>query len=143
MLKKSDLAMKKNQQVWEKLNVEKYTFSEFKKTYNLKNKVTSNIKLQEVLNNVRLHLKLYTTEFIFATKSSIVNIQPKRGTHWLLFVHKYFFVSYFCAHPNILGYSKSKHGKCIYSEYQIQKELPFVDVLVLLFFIYLFFSNGF
>ena len=125
--------MKKNQQNLEKLNVELYTFSEYKKTSNLKNKVTSNIKLREVLNNIRLHLKLYTTEIIFATKTSIVNIQPKRGTHWVDFVHKYFFVSYFCAHPSILGYSKRKNGKCIYSEYQIQKELPFVDVLVLLF----------
>ena len=120
-----------------------YTFLESKLIFNLKNKVTSNIKLQEVLNNLRLHLKLYTTESIFSKKSSIVNIQPKRGTHWVDFVHKYFFVSYYCAHLKFLGYSKSKNGKCIYSEYQIQKELPFVDVLVLLLLVYFSLSNGF
>ena len=55
---KSDLALKENQQIMEKLNVHVYKFSESKITFNLKNKVTSNIKLEEVLNHLRLHLNL-------------------------------------------------------------------------------------
>ena len=34
-----------------------YTFSELKSTFNLRNKTTSNIKLQQVSNNLALHTK--------------------------------------------------------------------------------------
>ena len=59
----------------------------------------------------------------FSTNDGIFNRHPIKGTHWLCFIKDCYFDSY--------GFSplekkfhktyKNKHGKGIYSEYQIQK----------------------
>ena len=59
------------------------------------------------------------------TPSGIVNLHPSVGTHWVLYIKKYYFDSYGCPPPlNILSFIKSG----IYSEYQIQELLQKNDV---------------
>ena len=55
---------------------------------------------------------------IFTTTSGILNLHPTKGTHWVMFVNEFYFVSYGCPPPtNILNHIKKGN----YSEYQIQK----------------------
>ena len=104
------------------------TFNEFIKKYNLKNKATSNIKIYEVLKKIGLDSKtgIYLRDGDFLTNDGIVNLHPSRGTHWVLYVKDCYFDSYGCPPPKkLLNYLKNKNKKCIYSEYQIQKNDSF------------------
>ena len=104
------------------------TFNEFIKKYNLKNKATSNIKLYEVLKNIRLDTKvgIYLRDGLFSTDIGILNLHPSRGSHWVLYIKDCYFDSYGCPPPKqLLNYLKNKHKKCIYSEYQIQENDSF------------------
>ena len=54
----------------------------------------------------------------FTTTSGIVNLNPTKGTHWVMFVNEFYFDSFGCPPPlNIMSFI----NKGIYSEYQIQK----------------------
>ena len=104
------------------------TFNEFIKKYNLKNKATSNIKIYEVLKNIGLDTKvgIYLRDGLFSTDIGILNLHPSRGSHWVLYIKDCYFDSYGCPPPKkLLNYLKNKHKKCIYSEYQIQKNDSF------------------
>ena len=69
----------------------------------------------------------------------IINLHPKKGTHWVCFFNKFYFDSYGCPPPqNILNHIKSNYKKCIYSTYQIQKKDSVCVVLIVyIFCIYL------
>ena len=54
----------------------------------------------------------------FYTKSGIVNIQPAKGTHWVMFINEYYFDSYGCPPPMTVINHINKGN---YSENQIQK----------------------
>ena len=104
------------------------TFNDFVHKHNLKNKATSNIKIYEVLKKIGLNSKvsIYLRDGIFSTNYGIVNLHPSRGTHWVLYNKDCYFDSYGCPPPKkLLEYLKNKHKKCIYSEYQIQKNDSF------------------
>ena len=104
------------------------TFNDFIYNYNLKNKATSNIKIYEVLKKMGLDLKvgIFLRDEIFSTNCGIVNLHPSRGTHWVLYIKDCYFDSYGCPPPKkLLKCLKKKHKKCIYSEYQIQKNDSF------------------
>ena len=52
----------------------------------------------------------------------VLNLHPSQGTHCVCYIKDCYFDSYGFSPPKkILKYLKNKHGKCIYSEYQIQK----------------------
>ena len=97
--------------------------NDFVKKFNLENKATSNIKIQKVLTSIGLNnVGLYLRDGTFSTDIAIVNSHPSRGTHWVLYAKDCYFDSYGCPPPKkLLNYLKNKHKKCIYSEYQIQK----------------------
>ena len=109
-----------------------YTFSEFMSIFNLKSIATSNIKLNLALNNLGLDTKRYMRDDAYATNSANVNLHPKRGTDWVCFLDKFYFDSYACAqHKKLPNYTEGKHGKCISSEYQMQKMINFCGSLCL------------
>ena len=94
------------------------SFKEFIEKYRLKNEATSNVKIKEILNKLRIQCGIYMRDDKFTTDSGIVNLHPSVGTHWVMYTDKYYFDSYGCPPPtNILNHIK----KGIYSEYQIQK----------------------
>ena len=63
----------------------------------MKNKATSHMKLQQVLNNIALDKKrnmkdgdsskqIRSEDVEFSSKSAVVSLYPKNRTHWVYFV---------------------------------------------------------
>ena len=96
------------------------TFNDFIHKHNLKNKATSNIKLYEVLKQIRLDSKvgIYLRDGPFQSDIGIVNLHPSKGTHWVCYINENYFDSYGVVCPKKLFIIK-RNGHCLYSEYQI------------------------
>ena len=103
------------------------TFNDFVKKYNLRNKTTSNIKIQQVLISTGLNnVGIYLDDGQFSSDIGIVNLHPFKGTHWVCYINENFFDSYGCAPPKKLSkFNFKRNGFCFYSEYQIQKNDSF------------------
>ena len=99
------------------------TVNEFIKKHNLRNKATSNIKIQQVLSSLSLNdIGIYLREGPFESDIAIVNLHPSKGTHWVCYINENYFDSYACVPPKNLSKFIIKRNKyCLYSEYQIQK----------------------
>ena len=104
------------------------TFNDFVKKYKLKNKAASNIKLYEVLKNIRLDTKvgIYLRDGSFSSDIGVVNLHPSKGTHWVCYINENYFDSYGCVCPKKLSeFIIKRNGYSLYSEYQIQKNDSF------------------
>ena len=99
------------------------TFNDFIKKHNLKNKATSNIKIQQVLPSLSLNVVgIYLRDGPFKSDIGIVNLHPSKGTHWVCYINESYFDSYGCVCPKKLSkFIIKRNGFCLYSEYQIQK----------------------
>ena len=99
------------------------TCNDFIKKYNLRNKATSNIKIQQVLNSIGLNnVNIYLRDGLFSSDIGIVNLHPSKGTHWVCYINENYFDSYGCSPPKKLSkFIIKRNGYCLYSEYQIQK----------------------
>ena len=89
------------------------TFNDFIKNYNLKNRATSNIKIQQVLSSLSLKdVIIYVRDNLFKSDIAIVNLHPSKGTHWVCYIKENYFDSYGCPPPKkLLNYFKNKHKK--------------------------------
>ena len=99
-------------------------FNDFIKKHNLKNKATSNIKIQQVFSSLSLNdVGIYLRDGLFKSDIGIVNLHPSKGTHWVTYMNENYFDSYGVVCPKKLSkFIKIKrNGFCLYSEYQIQK----------------------
>ena len=103
------------------------TFNDFIKKHNLKNKPTSNIKTQQVLNSIGLNnVGISLRDGPFSSDIGIVNLHPSRGTHWVTYINENYFDSYGVVCPKKLSkFIIKRNGFCLYSEYQIQKNDSF------------------
>ena len=108
------------------------TFNDFIKKYKLKNKATSNIKIQQVLNSIGLNnVGIYSRDGPFSTDIGIVILHPSKGSHWVCYRNENSFDSYGVICPKELSkFIIKRNGYCLYSEYQIQKKIVFVEVIV-------------
>ena len=99
------------------------TFNEFIKKHNLKNKATSNIKIEKVLVSMRLNnVGIYLRDGPFEFDIGIVNLHPFKGSHWVCYINENYFDSYGIICPKKLSkFIIKRNGYCLYSEYQIQK----------------------
>ena len=99
------------------------TFNDFIKKHNLKNKATSNIKIQQVLDSIGLNkVNIYLRDGSFSSDIGIVNLHPTRGSHWVSYINENYFDSYGVVCPKKLSkFNIKRNGYCLYSEYQIQK----------------------
>ena len=99
------------------------TFNDFVCKYDSKNKATSNIKIQQVLNSIGLNnVNIYLRDGPFSSDIGIANLHPFRGSHWICYVNENYFDSYGCVPPKKLSkFIIKRNGYCLYSEYQIQK----------------------
>ena len=97
------------------------------KKNNLKNKATSNRKIQKVLTSIGLdNVKIYLKDGPFSSHIGIVNLHPSKGTHWVCYIDENYFDSYGSVCPKKLSkFIKKRNGYCLYSEYQIQKNDSF------------------
>ena len=60
------------------------TFNDFIKKNNLRNKATSNIKIQQVLNSIGLvNVGAYLRDGTFESDIGIGNLHPSKRTHWV------------------------------------------------------------
>ena len=93
------------------------SFQEVVEKYGLKNEATSNIKIKEILDILKLNSTgIYMRDDKFTTPLGKDNLHSTKGTHWVMFSDKFYFDSYGCQTPvNIM--KQIKNG--LYSEYQI------------------------
>ena len=103
------------------------TFNESIKKFNLKNKATSNIKIQQVLSPLSLNnVGTYLRDGPFESDIEVVNLHSSKGTHWVYYINENYFDSYGCVCPKRLSkFIIKRNGYCLYSEYQIQKNDSF------------------
>ena len=88
----------------------------------MKNKATSNTKIQQVLSSLGLNgVGIYLRDAPFSSDIAIVSLHPFRGAHWVLYTNEKYFDSYGCAPPQKLSkFNVKRNGHCLYSEYKIQ-----------------------
>ena len=68
------------------------SFNDFHRKQNLKNKATSNIKLQQVLLSLSLDdVGIYLRDGSFKSDIGIVNLHSSKGTHWVCYINEIFF----------------------------------------------------
>ena len=98
------------------------TFNDFVHEYNLKNKATSNIKIQQALDSIGLYeVGIYLSDGSFSSDLGIVNLHPSKGTHWVIYIHENYFDSYWITPPRKLSkFIIKRYGHCLYSEFKIQ-----------------------
>ena len=107
------------------------TFNDFVREHKLKNRATSNIKIQQVLSSLFLDdVGIYLRDGPFESDNGIVNLHPLKGAHWVCYINENYFDSYGIICPKKLSkFIVKRNGHCLYSEYQIQKKM-IVFVLV-------------
>ena len=98
------------------------SFNEFSHKYNLKNKATSKIKIQQVLSSIGLdNVGIYLRDGPFSSDVGIVNLHPSKGTHWIAYINENYFVSYGCPPTQMtFKFIIKRNGHCFYSGYKIQ-----------------------
>ena len=108
------------------------TFNDFIKNYKLKNKPTSNIKIQQILSFLSLNdIGIYLRDGPFKSDIGVVILHPSKGTHWVCHINEKYFDSYGVVCPKKLSKFIIKgNGYCLCSEYQIKKMIVFVQVIV-------------
>ena len=76
------------------------SFNDFILKNKLKNKATSNIKIQQVLSSLGLSdVDKYLRDGTFEPDIGIVNLHPSKGTHWVVYINEEYFDSYGCVPP--------------------------------------------
>ena len=100
------------------------SFNDFVRKFDLKNKATSNIKIQKVLTSIGLdNVNTYLRDGPFSSDIGIVNLHPSKGTQWVCYINENYFDSYGCSPPKKLSKFIIKRNRYyLYSEYQIQKK---------------------
>ena len=102
------------------------SFNDFIKKCNLRTKATSNIKIQGVLDSMRLNnVGIFLREGPFSSDIGIVSLHPSKGTHWVCYINENYFDSYGCVCPKKSKFLIKRNGYFLYSEYQIQKKDSF------------------
>ena len=103
------------------------TFNDFFMKNNLRNKATSNIRIQQILSSLSLNdVGVYLRDERFESDVGIVNLHPSKRTHWVSYLKENYFDSYGCAPPEKLSkFNIKRKGCCLYSDYQIQKNDSF------------------
>ena len=98
------------------------TFNDFIKKHNLKNKATSNIKIQQVLSSLSLNdVGIYLRDGPFKSDIGTVNLHPSKGTHWVCYKNQNYFDSYGCVCPKKLAkFIIKRNGYSLFSEYKIK-----------------------
>ena len=93
----------------------------------MKNKATSNIKIQQVLSSLSLDdVGIYLRDGPFPKDIGIVNLHPSKGTLWVCYINEIYFDSYgvVCS-KKLAKFIIKRNGYCLYSVYQIQKNESF------------------
>ena len=103
------------------------SFNDFVHKKNLKNKATSNIKIQQVLDSIGIdNAGIYLRHGPIRTDVGLVNLHPAKRTHWVCYINENYFDGYGCASPQkVSKFIIKRNGYCFYSQNQIQKNYSF------------------
>ena len=103
------------------------TFNNFVHKHNLRNKATSNVKIQQILDSIGLNnVGIYLGDGPFLSNIGIVTLHPSKGTHWVCYINENYFDNYGSVPPKKLSeFIIKRNGYCLYSENQIQKNDSF------------------
>ena len=103
------------------------TFNDFIKKCNLKNRATSNMKIQQVLSSLSMNgVGIYLRDGPFKSDIGIVKLHPSKGTHWVCYINENYIDSYGVVCPKKRAkFIIKRNGYCLYSEYQKQKNDSF------------------
>ena len=90
------------------------SFNDFIKKHNLRNRATSNIKVQHVLSSLSLNdVGIYLRDGPFSSDIGIVNLHPTKRTHWVCYIKENYFDSYGCVCPKKLSkFIIKRNGYC-------------------------------
>ena len=99
-------------------------FNDFADKNKLKNKATSDIKIQQVLCSIGLNnVGIYLRDGPFQSDIGIAHLHPSKGTHWVCYINENYFDNYGCSpQKNLSKLIMKRNGYCLYSDYQIQKK---------------------
>ena len=108
------------------------TFNDFVRKYDLKNRATSNIKIQQVLSSLSLNdVGIYLRDGPFKTNIGVINLHPSKGTHWTCYVNENYFDSYGCVCPKKLSKFIINETDIVYTlNIRFKKMIVFVEVIV-------------
>ena len=108
------------------------TFNDFVHKHKLKNKATTNIKIQQILSSLSLNkVGIYLRDGLFKSDIGIVNLNPSKGTHWVCYINETYFDSYGCSPPNKLSKFIIKRNGIVYvQKIRFKKMIVFVLVIV-------------
>ena len=80
------------------------TFNDFITKYSLRNKETSNLKIQQVLSSFSLNdVGIYLRDGPFLGDVGVDNLHTSKGTHWVCYINENYFDSYGCVCPKKLS----------------------------------------
>ena len=80
------------------------TFNDFVHKYNLKNRATSNTKIQRVLLSLSMNdVGIYLRDEPFLGDIGVVNLHPSKGTHWVCYINENYFDGYGVVCPKKLS----------------------------------------
>ena len=80
------------------------TFNDFVHEHKLKNKATSNIKIEQILSSLPLNnVGIYLRDGLFKSDIGIVNLHPSKGTYWVCYKNENYFDGYGCSPPKKLS----------------------------------------
>ena len=67
------------------------SFNVFVRKHNLKNKATSNVKIQQILSYLGLSdVGVFLRDGQFSRDIGVVNLHPSKGHHWVCYINKFF-----------------------------------------------------
>ena len=86
------------------------SFNDFIRKNSLKNKATSNLKVQQILSSLFLSdVGIHLRDGPFKTDIGNVSLHPFQGTDWAAYINRNYFDSYGCPPPKkLLFYMKKK-----------------------------------
>ena len=87
----------------------------------LKNRATSNTKIQQLLGSIGLHkVGINLRDRPFSTDIGIVSLHLPKRTHWVCYVNENYFDRYRCGcQKKLFKFIIKRKGFCFYSEYKI------------------------
>ena len=90
-------------------------FNDFIKECNLRNKATSNIKIQHVLSSLPLDgVGIYLKDGPFKSDIGTVILHPSKGTQWVCYKNGTYFYSYGVVCPKKLSrFIIKRNGYCL------------------------------
>ena len=109
------------------------TFNDFIKKYKLKNKATSNMKIQQVLSSLSLNdVGIYLRDGLFKSDIGVGNLHPFRGSYWVFYINENYFDSYGIVGPKKLSKFSKKETDIVYIQ-NIRFKKLIVIVLVIVY----------